>query len=566
MIDINQMIRTSVTSMIANEDKYFLAPNIPEKKLNNALKSISPNGKPEYVIAIIDTTIFNTCREGLVFYGDSFSYNTLLHSQETIQYHEIENVHLKNEITTNRKGKEVVKPKFTIHAAGKKYTLPELLLAEINTKKLESFLQEIIVINKKAIEDIDEDIYVKENQLLPLEMMEEEVKVDYVKALANFLLSEKDEIDAIENAELISFMVKINLNAEKRLNIRKYLYEGAPEPITDIFKRLEDETSSTEFEVIKQSLVKDILSMYKINSAVEQWRTNTTINRILESINISHDEVEVIIESLKKTEDIINQRLDDTEITKQMKDISAKALAVGVPMTALYFTGMTGVSAAGITSGLAGMGFKIFGLSKMFTGIGTIALIGAGAYQGAKHFTGLKDIENNKQREVLIQQIIRNQQATLNSIIEDINHISTELIEALKIGEENKQKAIQVAHLLSKYTNSAKTVSRNMNHLEIEEIISKLPKTIDHGRLDELTKDATLKDSKEFIQICYSINGNELNDGITKQEMQQLLEIMESLGYLNIKDASIATVKSNAKKAASNLEDYLRKKVTDDIN
>ena len=56
-------------------------------------------------------------------------------------------------------------------------------------------------------------------------------------------------------------------------------------------------------------------------------------------------------------ENILNERKNDSDIVKSMKEIGAKAGAVGVPLAAVYFSGsVIGMSAAGLTSGLATLG------------------------------------------------------------------------------------------------------------------------------------------------------------------------------------------------------------------
>ena len=120
----------------------------------------------------------------------------------------------------------------------------------------------------------------------------------------------------------------------------------------------------------------------------------------------------------------------------------AKAGAVGVPIAAVYFSGsVVGLSAAGITSGLATLGMGgVLGFSSMVTGIGAAVLIGVVAYNGIKKVTGAKDLENNKQRELMIQTVIKNLQKTINYLIEDVNYISSELMQAIEnqIADEQK--------------------------------------------------------------------------------------------------------------------------------
>ena len=109
----------------------------------------------------------------------------------------------------------------------------------------------------------------------------------------------------------------------------------------------------------------------------------------------------------------------------------------------MYFTGTAGVSAAGITSGLAALGLKGFlGLSPMMAGVGT--------YSGLKKLTGISELENNKTREVMLLEIIKNSQASINILIEDINEITVRLTDAVEVFAlewlTSRTKQLQTAH------------------------------------------------------------------------------------------------------------------------
>src|SRR5699024_4454380 len=165
--------------------------------------------------------------------------------------------------------------------------------------------------------------------------------------------------------------------------------------------------------------------------------------------------------------------------------IAAKAAGVGVPMAAIYFTGsVVGLSAAGIASGLAAMGFGgILGFSSMFTGIGALVLLGLGTYQGLKVVSGIGDVENNKQREFMLQAIIRNTQKSLIYLIEDINSITNQLMDEMYKGNQNSAKIEQLSNILKMLSEGAKLNAERQNKSETEKVITKLPLKLDVDRL-----------------------------------------------------------------------------------
>ena len=67
-------------------ERVFIAPEIPEKYLNNAVLSISESRvDPDVVIAVVDTSILNSCKAGVLFTGDSLFFKGTLGSSIQIK-------------------------------------------------------------------------------------------------------------------------------------------------------------------------------------------------------------------------------------------------------------------------------------------------------------------------------------------------------------------------------------------------------------------------------------------------------------------------------------------------
>lgn len=69
---------------------------------------------------------------------------------------------------------------------------------------------------------------------------------------------------------------------------------------------------------------------------------------------------------------------DDVE-KELVQEAGGLIAGVSAPMTAVYVAGQTGVSAVGLTTGIAALGF-----GSMFIGVGIIALMGIGFYISGK--------------------------------------------------------------------------------------------------------------------------------------------------------------------------------------
>ena len=540
-------------------EKVFIAPNIPEKKLNNAISSIAEGVNPEYVLAIVDTTLFGSAKEGIVFLGDRLFVRDILEKPSIFNFFDISKAEYVCEESTKDNGKIAKTEKVILKlndGTEQKLSLPSVGI------KFEEFAN---FINGIINEGGEEKKFETTSQTLPLSDMDDEVKNAYIKIICNYAYSDDDVIDAKEYAEIISLIVRIDYNAKDRLNLRSYMcdknnIEDSKSLIDYLFENIPEGCS----DIVKKSLIKDIIYIYKLKNDMDQWKNDKFIVELQNELNINDEQIELIISVIKNDENILNERKNDSDIVKSMKEIGAKAGAVGVPLAAVYFSGsVIGMSAAGLTSGLATLGMGGFlGFSSMFTGIGVVALLGVGTYQGIKKVTGLSELENNKQRELMLQAIIKNSQKSLNYLIEDVNEISKQLTEEIDKGMEATIKIKKLSKLLDMLSKGAKEANRKISYAEAEAIIAKIPKHLDKARLEELTNEPTKEKLRLFVLSCYIEKEIILENADNTQEMKkvfelddkqelkildQLYSVLESIGYMNIKDAALASAKGAAK-------------------
>ena len=548
-------------------DKVYIAPDIPEKKLNNAILSIAEGVNPQYVLAIVDTTLFGSAKEGIVFLGDRVFVRNTFEKATIFNFSDISEAEYVCEESTKDNGKVVKIEKVILKlndSTEQKLSLPSV---GINFKEFANFINRIIN------EGGEEKVFETTAQTLPLSDMDNGVKSAYIKIICNYAYSDDDVIDAKEYAEIVSLIVRIDYHAKDRLSLRSYMCDkNNIEDSKSLIDYLSANVPDGSRDIVKKSLMKDIIYIYKLKNDMAQWKNDRFIVELQNELNINDEQIELIILAIKSDENILNERKNDSEIVKSMKDIGAKAAAVGVPLAAVYFSGsVIGMSAAGLTSGLAMLGMGGFlGFSSMFTGIGVVALLGVGTYKGIKKVTGLSELENNKQRELMLQAIIKNSQKSLNYLIEDVNEISKQLTEEINKGMESAIKIKKLSKLLAMMSNSAKETSSKINYAEVEEIIAKLPKNLDKTRFEELTNEPTKEKLRSFVLSCYiekeiiveyADNTQEMKKILElddKQELkilEQLYSVLESIGYMNIKDAALASAKGVAKSFVKNFLD-----------
>lgn len=382
-----------------------------------------------------------------------------------------------------------------------------------------------------------------------------------MKILCNFCYSDDQSIDAKEYSEIMSLIVRNDLKSEERIQIRGYIYDSSLAESNDsLLDEMVPKMTADNFISIKQSLIKDMIYIYRKTKGKDSWKNNEYIKNVAESFQLSKEVVDVLEKSIISDEEIISLRKNDKQIENSVKEIAAQAGAVGMPLAAIYLSGsVVGVSAAGITSALASLGCGgILGFSSMFTGIGVVALIGVGAYKGIRKATGLTDVEQNKQREKMLEQIIKNLQKTLSYVIEDVNSLSAQIVEETKKGLQSREKIEKLTSMLTMLTKSANNSVDNMDYMEKEKIITKLPSELNYMKLVELTEGASFKEKRQFVLECYEqkvvekdneeVSVYVLKDGLSSNDLSALNEIFEQIGYFNLSTATFASLKGNAKK------------------
>lgn len=556
-----------------------IAPNIPIKKINAAISSMTDGTiNPEYIIAIVDTSLLGNGKNGCLFTGDCLYINALFRNKVTIPFETLESVERTTEMTVNDKGIEKEIEHFIVTLEHEEILDLSNDLNGINLSILEKIFLYIIQEKNKNIsfETSNQGNMTKEDNISPLSDMETKFKDAYIKIIINGIIDAEIELEGNIYSEVISLMVRNRIDKDLRIELRDYLITGKQsKENTTLLSFLKEELSKIDFEVIKYSLLKDLLGILRTYySSPEElvWKDYSVIVRLAETLEIEDSQVDEIEKSLIYNENILKHRQNDSQIKKTLQDIGARAAAVGIPLAALYFTGTAGVSAAGITSGLAALGLKGFlGLSPMMAGVGTLILLGVGTYSGLKKLTGISELENNKTREVMLLEIIKNSQASINILIEDINEITVRLTDAVNEGLEGKEKIAEISKVLNLLAKNTHALTQKLNKAERESVMLTLPLILDVSRLKELTSLPTERKYYEVVMQAYTeeivaeehesqdsstgeteIITNEtvkyrIKENLSLEQLESLNVIFDQIGYNRVSSASVASVKGKAK-------------------
>lgn len=532
----------------------YITPEIPEKKLNNAIVGMT-NSKvdPDYVVAILDSTLFGKGDDGLLFTGEAMYYHQTFSDALCIRFEDVVKSKVRTETKKDEKGNVTKTDLIRIEGKGGKVLLDKHC-TEFNLRSVSDFLNEVVALGKS-----NPDAFKSTKQLLPLSDSGAAVKIPYVKLVCNCAFADDGEVDSVEYAEIYNLMVRNDFTQEDRVTIRGYVVDSeSTQPDDELIAALQQNVPDGSYATLTQSLIKDMVYLnHKKGNGLANWKENDYIVELARKLEVSDGQVEVMVQAIKNDEDILNKRKSDTEIEQSMKELLAKAGAVGLPLAAIYFSGsVVGLSAAGITSGLATIGMGgILGFSGMVTGIGVAVLVGLGAYKGVKMITGQSELENNKQRELMIQNIIKNHQKAINFLVEDVNYISDRLIKALEEEAGNHEKIEKLKRMMAKISAASKMTTTGLLDGVKESMIAKLPKELDNDRFVELTEAPTLQKVRPFVYTIYKKKKNsegevtyliEYSHG--SDEYERLYTVLKAVKYFDLSSAMGAKVSGTFKK------------------
>lgn len=250
------------------------------------------------------------------------------------------------------------------------------------------------------------------NQTLDLAKVPESERTAFYGALFAITTADgsfdKDEMDLI-----FGMMDLEGMSDAAKRQVQSYIIE--PPSLWECLRALSEASDTLRFG----------LMVYLVDTAWANDEFDPNEKRAIklaqQELRVTDQQVQAIEAFIQKMREIRARGLDDNQAADAVKTAAAGLSSVGVPIAAVYFSGsVIGLSAAGITSGLAALGLG-FG---MVPGIGVAVLVGAGIFIGLSH---LLDVGGNQEKEKFraeserkAQLVIKNLQGALNGVIERI--------------------------------------------------------------------------------------------------------------------------------------------------
>jgi len=206
----------------------------------------------------------------------------------------------------------------------------------------------------------------------PLYYYSEEEKVDYLMIIAS-VSSADGEVSDEEILKLREICKSVELSSKSIGNVIAAAEGLSDSELTEILDRLKKSD-------LKFTLLSDMIFLAYVDDDYDEYE-NQYIEGIAKQLKIKKDQLEAIKKYVNAVRKAQNSK-DTKESLKELGgDVAASLATTGVPIAAVAVSGSVfGLSATGITSGLAALGMGL----GMTTGIGVVAALGAGSYFGVR--------------------------------------------------------------------------------------------------------------------------------------------------------------------------------------
>lgn len=251
--------------------------------------------------------------------------------------------------------------------------------------------------------------------LIPASITEEE-RV----ALYGAMLSMSAADGHVDKEEVELIYGSLDLDGLSEANKQKvYGYVVEPPFLKDILPSF-----SGSDEIVRFGVLMAIADIAYTDGVIEDGERQA-LEFARSQLGATSEQLDAILAFAKTAQAVRERGLDDNVAVDMLKKAAGGLGAVGVPLAIVYFSGaVVGLSAAGVTSGLAALGLGL----GMVPGIGVAILLGTAIYVTASWVldSGGKRAKRKlaKERERRAQLVIKNLNQTIEALVERVSELT----------------------------------------------------------------------------------------------------------------------------------------------
>lgn len=435
---------------------------IPSYKRELVVKEYASGIYPERILFLYGYTILNP-RTGFVV-TDSALY---LHDGDAnyeIRFNRIESWTQTEEIVRQAKGDAVLVKTLEVSGDGRTVKIPHSV-GMLDWANAGDLLDALVALRQQGkTKDVDGPIFIED---LP-----DETKLAYIEAIIWLVHHDDGSIDVGEFRELRLLMTQLNFSGGLRRRVLAVMENAHDLVLPGILDRLNDKAPKGAERPIAFSLVKDMLRVVEAaNANGDEAAESPQIAEACRLLDIEEEQLQVIYDAVELDRKVFDGSVDRDELKKVAEGLASNAAAVGVPIAAIYMTGsVVGLSAAGMTSGLAALGFGgLLGLSSMATGVGVAVLLGLGAYRGIRWALSGNDEKKRAQlRDLMLNEVLRKHQQAMADLGEDLAYFARTIIDLTRDYLENELKTERLRREVTLYADALAQLKQRAAEFERE--------------------------------------------------------------------------------------------------
>lgn len=425
-MNIESYIKDQAMNLKDSRRSVEIAPEISEEHLKSVIKKykgVLPDRFDKFVLVMSYTGTGIFFMTGDTFYFDNFWQGGI----KAICFSDINFVRVEE-------GKLFSPDKVFLKTKNNEYTL-DACIDGLNIFVLKRIFENII---KKAKEG--ESFSVSEQGLLSFQLLED-IKLLYLEVLYNYAFINDTVIDPDEYNAITKFSIRMELHGNVRGKLRQYMnsYDTRVKTgtlLAGIKKRVENRTG--EWDAVKYCLMQDALYIHGIQSPGKSWSEDGFIGSLMQNLSLRPEQVDSMVKAVSLNKQMIEKdaemgtlKTEWSDFTRKIKDTSGY-----VPTPYLFCSG------------------SVYGLKS---------------YSGflKKDETSQRAI--NKQRELILQEIIINNQKAVNVLIGDMNYIAEKLETALSKEKEIEADYEKIKLLLSRIKAAMRNVKQEEEYTKLND-------------------------------------------------------------------------------------------------
>ncbi|MCI6249107.1 hypothetical protein MR730_09450 [bacterium] len=277
----------------------------------------------------------------------------------------------------------------------------------------------------------NEEFTVSEQGILSSQLPEN-IKLLYLQILCNYASLNDEIIDADEYNAITKFSVRMELQGNTRGVLRKYMndFDGRIKTgnlLASIKKITANQTGY--WDVVKYCMMQDALYIHEVQKPGKRWEEDGFIGSLMEHCSLNPEQIHTMVTAVS-----LNKKMQDKDADMEKLKQEWKKLVKSIKDTPGY--------------------------------VPTLYLFCSGSVYGLKSYDGfLKKDETsqkavNKQRELILQEVIVSNQKAVNVLIGDLNYLAERLEKALVEGDKIQQDYERIKQLLSRIKSAMRTVEQ----------------------------------------------------------------------------------------------------------